>query len=140
MTGGRRQVLEARALGEDVPDEDDMGTKVDNAAIRAAGGAAIDAFKVRLAPGAAPTRTRACPGPCTPVRRPWARGSRAHACLEPGVACCHSRSALRAPCGHGRLTPLLSVSVHGGVYTAGPCTGQRCWYAPAHCAPDGSLR
>lgn len=46
-------MLEARALGEDVPDEEDMGTKVDNAAIRAAGGAAIGAFKVRLAAGAA---------------------------------------------------------------------------------------
>ncbi len=131
-------MLEARALGEDVPDEEDMGTKVDNAAIRAAGGAAIDAFKVRLAAGAARVRNLHMPGACRSVRRLWARGSRTHAGLERGMACCHTRTAARAPCGHNRASP-MSVCVHGGVYMVGRCTGQRRWSARAHCASGGSF-
>lgn len=44
---GAAQVLEAFALGEETPEQDHMGTLVDNEAICNVGGAAIDAFRVR---------------------------------------------------------------------------------------------
>lgn len=41
-----QQVLEAMALGEDIPEQDDYGTRPDNEAILRAAGPEIDAFRV----------------------------------------------------------------------------------------------
>ena len=42
-----QQVLEAMALGEDIPEQEDYGTRPDNEAILRAAGPEIDAFRVR---------------------------------------------------------------------------------------------
>ena len=42
-----QQVLEALALGEDIPEQEDYGTRPDNEAILRAAGPEIDAFRVR---------------------------------------------------------------------------------------------
>ena len=42
-----QQVLEAMALGEDIPEQEDYGTRPDNEAILRVAGPEIDAFRVR---------------------------------------------------------------------------------------------